>query len=80
MPGRYIVVWRRSATARYLDVQVEPGGETIAVIDELPADHEPVIDEEDDLIAYIGSNETESRYVDADLAHRVLGWTIPSSR
>lgn len=77
MPGRYICVWRRSATARYLDVQLEPGGSEIAVIEELPEGHPPVLDDEDDLIAYVGSNETESRFVDADLAHRVLGWTIP---
>lgn len=82
---RYIVVFRRSETARYLDVQLDqaspqadyPPG--IAVFEGEPKDM-PFVDDESDLISYVNSGETEPRAVEADLAHRVLGWTIPSPR
>lgn len=78
---RYIVVWRRSASARFLDVQLadseDPG--SIAVLDGEPHDM-PFIRDEADLISYVNSKETDARAVEAELAHRVLGWSIPSPR
>lgn len=82
---RYIVVWRRSATARFLDVQLssDPAGRDelppIAVMEGEP-DNMPLIADEDELVAYVGGNEIEPRAVEADLAHRVLGWTIPTPK
>lgn len=74
---RYIIVWRRNPRSRSIDVHVTGTGE-IATFDSLPDNHYPVLDDEADLIEYVNSEETESRFVDADLAHRILGWTIPS--
>lgn len=74
----YIVIWRRSASARFLDVQLGENDE-IAVYqdDEAQATPTPVIVDEAELVAYINGTETETRRVDAGLAHRVLGWSIP---
>jgi hypothetical protein len=82
---RYIVVWRRSPTARYLDVQLAGGingsedNANIAVLEGEPQNM-PLIRDEADLISYVNSTETEARAVEADLAHRVLGWSIPQPR
>ncbi len=73
---RYIIVWRRSPSSRYLDVQLGGDDETIAVFDGTPGDI-PAIDSEDELVAYINDTNTEQRAVEADLAHRILGWSIP---
>lgn len=77
---QYILVWRRSPTSRYLDVQLSQDGGEIAVFtpdpDEGPLLSE-IVSDEDTLIAYINSAETSITRVEAGLAHRVLGWTIP---
>lgn len=76
---RYILVWRRSPTSRYLDVQLSQDGTEIEVFtpdpDEGPFQHE-IISDEETLIKYINSAETGMTRVEAELAHRVLGWTI----
>lgn len=76
---RYIVVWRRSPTSRYLDVQMTPDGAEIAVFTDgnENATRMPVIEGEADLVSYINGTETDTKRVEADLAHRVLGWNIP---
>jgi hypothetical protein len=80
---RYIVVWRRSPTARFLDVQLDDASRqadypaNIAVFTGEP-ENTPLISDEADLISYVNSTETDTRAVEADLAHRVLGWTIPA--
>lgn len=80
----YILISRSSPSARYLDVQTNPGDNEgdpdigkIMVYGELPPDHHPVLDEETDLLAYINSKETAPHMVEADLARRILGWNIP---
>lgn len=74
MASRFIVIWRQSATSRGFDVQLDDRNE-IAVF---PADSASghIIADEDELIRYINGGETREVRVDADLAHRVLGWTI----
>lgn len=82
---RYIVVFRRSATARYLDVQLDDASRQadlpaeIAVFEGEP-ENMPLIREEADLISYVNGTETDPRAVEAELAHRVLGWSIPDQQ
>lgn len=75
---RYIVVHRQSPTSRYLDVQLEEGqpglSSAIAVFDGDPTI--PYLDQEDALVSYINGSEIEPRAVSAELAHKVLGWSV----
>lgn len=74
---RYIVIWRRSPSARYLDVQLDKD-DKIAVFDQDEAQGTPmpVITDEAELVAYVNGEDTETRRVSAELAHSVLGWSI----
>lgn len=73
-PTRYIVVWRRSPTSRFLDVQTSPDADEIAVFTDPEA---RVITDESELVEYVNGSDTETQRVEAGLAHRVLGWNIP---
>lgn len=75
MSARYIVVWRRSPTARYLDVETDANGD-IAVYS---ADdtQDPVVTDEEELVRYINSTDSHSIQVEVNLAHKILGWSIP---
>lgn len=75
MPGTYIVIWRQSPTARFLDVQLD--NESKIAVFSADETSFPIISSDAELIEYINSKETEKRQVDADLAHKVLGWEIP---
>lgn len=81
---RYIIISRRSPTARFLDVELQSqpdhsSAARIAVFEGEP-ENLALIRDEADLISYVNSTETEARAVEADLAHRVLGWSIPRPR
>lgn len=77
---RYILVWRRSPSSRFFDVQLTSDGSEIAVLtpeSDGPLPNEIITDEET-LVAYVNGEETNITRVEADLARRVLGWPIPS--
>lgn len=76
--SRYIVVWRRSATARYLDVQLDESNNIRVTEDRDEATR--LIQTEQELIDFVGGTDLDTCQVEVDLAHRVLGWTIPSQQ
>lgn len=71
----FIVVWRRSATARYLDVQLDESNK-IRVTEERD-EATRLIETEQELIEFVGGTDLDTCQVEAELAHRVLGWDIP---
>lgn len=73
---RYIIVWRRSTTARLLDVVTDPGSSSIAVFEGQPDESLPLITTEADLVSYVNGGETDRTAVEASLAHRILGWAV----
>lgn len=75
MEKRYIIVWRRSPTARHLDVQLDTQGK-IAVFSSSDSSG-PVVSDENELLRYVNSNDSQIIQVEAHLAHKVLGWDVP---
>jgi hypothetical protein len=75
---RYIVVWRRSPTARYLDVQLDDTNNIRVTEDRDEATR--LIETEQELVDFISGTDLDTCQVEAGLAHRVLGWSIPSAQ
>lgn len=71
---RYISVWRRSETARFIDAVLADTGE-IAVTDARD-ENVPLLADEEAMNQYSKGDDTRVHQVDAELAHRIWGWDI----